>query len=325
MKTGRVVGALFACVVAVAAASPLRAAGYPERNIRLVVSSAGGTAPDIVARLIGAKLAEQFGQGVIVENKPGANGSLAAGEVARAAPDGYTFLVTPAGTLTANPHLYPQSASAALSDLSPVTQIATVDFIVAARKSLNVRTMGELLAQIRDRPGKLTAATTAHGSFPHLAAEMLKQNGKLDFVIAKHNGGAAAGTTVAGDHADFVIETAAVLEPLVTAGKLVALASTNTGRSARSPDLPTVGESGIENFSISGWIAVVAPKGTPFQVRETMQRAIATAVADETVRERLAALHFVVVASSPSEFERTVARERTQLGEIIKRGGLVLE
>jgi tripartite-type tricarboxylate transporter receptor subunit TctC len=175
---------------------------------------------------------------------------------------------------------------------------------------------------IRANPGKLTAATTAHGSFPHLALEMLRQKGKLDFVIVKHIGGAAAGTAVAGEHADFVIETAAVLQPFITAGKLVPLASTNTARSPQSPDLPTVAESGIEGFAISGWIGVVAPKGTPLELREAMQRAIVKALADETMRDRLSDLHFSGVASTPQEFETVITRERAQVGEIIRSGGL---
>src|SRR5215207_4571768 len=240
MKGNAVRGAVIRCIALLATALPARAGSYPEHLMRLVVNSAAGSVPDIIARLIGPKLSEHFGQPVVIENKGGANGSLAAGEVARATPDGYTFLVVTAGTLTANPHLYPQSAAAGVLDLTPVTQVATFDFIIAARSTLPVKTMKDLIDLIRANPGKLTAATTAHGSFPHLAAEMLRQKGKLDFVIVKHIGGAAAGTAVAGEHADFVIETAAVLQPFVTAGKLVPLASTNTARSPRSPEQPAL-------------------------------------------------------------------------------------
>ena len=173
------------------------------RPMRLVVSSAAGTAPDIIARLVSDKLAEAFKRTVFVDNKGGANGTIAAGEVLRAEPDGGTLLVTPAGTLTANPYLYPQTAGNSVTDLSQITQIATVDFIIAVRSTLPVKTLPELLEYIKANPGKVTAATTAHGSFPHLAAEMLKQQSGLDFAIVKNNGGAAAGSSVAGGHADF--------------------------------------------------------------------------------------------------------------------------
>jgi tripartite-type tricarboxylate transporter receptor subunit TctC len=322
MKRNAVRGAVIGCLALLAAALPARAGSYPERVVRLVVNSAAGSVPDIIARLMGPKLSEQFGQPVVIENKGGANGSLAAGEVARAAPDGYTVLVATAGTLTANPHLYPQSAAADVLELTPVTQVATFDFIVAARSTLPVKTMKDLIDLIRANPGKLTAATTAHGSFPHLALEMLRQRRKLDFVIVKHIGGAAAGTAVAGEHADFVIETAAVLEPFITAGRLVPLASTNAGRSPQSPDLPTVAESGIEGFAISGWIGVAAPEGTPLAIREAIQRAIAKALADESIRDRVSNLHFSIVASPPQEFERVITRERAQVGETIRSGGL---
>lgn len=297
-------------------------AAYPERLIRMVVSAPAGTAPDIIARLIAPKMSEQLGQTIVIDNKSGANGNIAAMDVSKSAPDGYTLLMTVAGTLTANPSLYPKTA---VLDLEPITQIATVDFIVAARPSLNVKTLGDLLTLIRKDPGKLNASTTAHGSFPHLAAEMMKQDAKVDFAIVKHNGGAAAGTSVAGEHTDFVIETSAVLNSFVKAGKLLPLASTGDKRSPKSPELPTVQESGVEGYSITGWIALVAPKGTPAPVTATVQKAVAPALADPAIRDRLAAMQFTAVANTPTEFGKLVAAERTKLGKTIQDAHLGLE
>jgi tripartite-type tricarboxylate transporter receptor subunit TctC len=137
-------------------------ADYPERIIRMVVSAPAGTAPDIIARLIAPKMSERLGQPIVIDNKGGANGNLAALDVAKAAPDGYTVLMTVAGTLTANPSLYPKVT---VPELDPVTQIATVDFIVAARPSLNVKSFPDLLELIRRSPGKINASTTAHEAF----------------------------------------------------------------------------------------------------------------------------------------------------------------
>ena len=294
------------------------------RPMRLVVSSAAGTAPDIIARLVSDKLAEAFKRTVFVDNKGGANGTSAAGEVLRAEPDGGTLLVTPAGTLTANPYLYPQTAGNSVTDLSQITQIATVDFIIAVRSTLPVKTLPELLEYIKANPGKVTAATTAHGSFPHLAAEMLKQQSGLDFAIVKNNGGAAAGSSVAGGHADFVIETSAVLEGLVQGGHLRPIASTGSQREARTPDLPTVTEAGFKDFVMSGWIALVAPKATPLETREAIRAAVSKALADPAVRERLASLHFRPVGSSPTDTEKLVAAERTNLSQLIQKAGLAV-
>jgi tripartite-type tricarboxylate transporter receptor subunit TctC len=308
---------------AVIAIEPAAGQSNAERPMRLVVSAAAGTAPDIIARLISQKISERFKRVVVVENKPGANGGIAAADVMRSEPDGGTLLVTPAGTLTANPSLYPQATVTAVMELAPVTQIATVDFIVAARSTLNVKTLPALLDYIRSHPGKVNAATTAHGSFPHLAAEMLKQKTGLDFTIVKNNGGSQAGSAVAGGHADFVIETAAVLDGLVKAGLLVPLASTGKQRGERTPDLPTVSEAGIGEFAMSGWIALAAPKGTPLSARDSIQEAVASALADPIIRERLEALNFTAVASTPVAMEALVSRERSELDQLIRRGGLV--
>lgn len=294
-------------------------AAYPERLIRFVVSAPAGTAPDIIARLIAPKMSEQLGQTIIIDNKAGANGNIAAAEVSKATPDGYTVLVTVAGTLTANPSLYPKTA---VNALEPITQVATVDFVVATRPSLNIRTMPELLALIRKEPGKINGATTANGSFPHLAAEMLKQDAGLDFLIVKHNGGAAAGASVAGEHTDFVVETLAVLGSLVEAKKLVPIATTGPARNVLAPDLPTVSESGIAGYAFSGWVALVGPKGMPAEIASRLQEAVAKALADPLIRERLATMQFAPVASTPAEFAKAIAQEKAKLTTVIERAKL---
>jgi tripartite-type tricarboxylate transporter receptor subunit TctC len=306
-------------LVVLLALSSSAAATYPERLIRFVVSAPAGTAPDIVARLIAPKMSEQLGQTIVIDNKAGANGNIAAAEVAKAASDGYTVLVTVAGTLTANPYLYPKVA---VTNLEPITQIATVDFVVATRPSLNVRTLAELLDLIRRQPGKINGATTANGSFPHLAAELMKQDAGLDFTIVKHNGGTAAGASVAGEHTDFVIETLAVLGSLVEAKRLVPIASTGPARSPLSPDLPTVSESGIGGYSFTGWVALAAPKGTPPDVTSVLQRAAAKALEDTVIRERLISMQFLPVVSTPQQFGRIIAEEKAKLGTIIEHAKL---
>jgi tripartite-type tricarboxylate transporter receptor subunit TctC len=317
-STRALAGAVMALAVLFAFSSGA-AATYPERLIRFVVSAPAGTAPDIVARLIAPKMSEQLGQTIIIDNKAGANGNIAAAEVSKSASDGYTVLVTAAGTLTANPYLYPKVA---VTNLEPITQIATVDFIVATRPSLNVGTLAALLDLIRRQPGKINGATTANGSFPHLAAELMKQNASLDFTIVKHNGGTAAGASVAGEHTDFVIETLAVLGSLVEAKRLVPIASTGPARSPLSPDLPTVSESGIGGYSFTGWVALAAPKGTPPDVTSVLQQAAAKALEDTTIRERLISMQFLPTVSTPQEFGRIIAQEKAKLGTIIEHAKL---
>ena len=295
------------------------AAAYPNRPIRFVVSAPAGTAPDIIARLIAPKMSEQLGQPIIVDNKAGANGNIAAGEVSKAAPDGYTLLLTVAGTITANPSLYPRSA---VTDLEPITQIVTNDFIVATRASLNVKTLPELLAVIRQQPGKINAATTANGSFPHLAAELLKKDSGLDFTIVKHNGEAAAGTSVAGEHTDFIIVTRAVVASFVDAKKLVPIASTGPTRNVLSPDLPTVAEIGLPGYAMMGWIALLGPKGLPPQVTSALHKAVSDAVSDPTIRDRLAAMQFSPIVNTPADFAKVIDAERAKLSALIQHAKL---
>ena len=295
------------------------AAAYPNRPVRLVVSAPAGTAPDIIARLVAPKMSEQLGQPIIIDNKAGANGNIAAGEVSKAPADGYTLLMTVAGTITANPSLYPRSA---VTDLEPITQVVTNDFIVATRANLNVKTLPDLLALIRSQPGKINAATTANGSFPHLSAELLKKDSGLDFTIVKHNGGHAAGTSVAGEHTDFVIETRAVLSSFVDAKKLVAIASTGPTRNVLSPDLPTVAEAGLPGYSMMGWIALLGPKGLPPQVASALHKAVSDAISDPTIRDRLATMQFSPIVNTPADFAKNIEQERAKLSALVQHAKL---
>jgi tripartite-type tricarboxylate transporter receptor subunit TctC len=153
----------------------------------------------------------------------------------------------------------------------------------------------------------------------------MKQDADLDFAIVKHNGGAAAGTSVAGEHTDFVIETLAVLNSFVNGGKLVPLASTGTARNPRAPNLPTVSEAGVKGYSITGWVALVAPKGTPSTAINTLQKAVVAALNDQAIKERLAAMHFSAVGNTPAEFAKTIAAERGKLAATIQRAKLALD
>ncbi len=295
---------------------------YPDRLIRFIVSSPAGTAPDIVARLLAPKMSEVLGQNIVVENKSGANGNLPASEVAKAAPDGYTLLVTVAGTMTANPWLYPKTA---VTELQAVSQFATVDFVIAARPSLKLKSLPDLFKAMRDKPGTFNVATSGAGSYPYLIAEMLKRDAKVDFLIVKHNGGAAAGASVAGEHTDFVIESRAAINPLVVAGKLQLLASTGMQRNPMTPDVPTIAESALESFSMSGWVGLLAPKGTPVEVLDALAKASTVALAAPDIRARLAVLDFVPSGAGHEAFSRLIAAERAKLGEIIKSAKLQIE
>lgn len=297
----------------------------PAGPVRLVVSAPAGTAPDILIRHLRPRMEEILRQSVVVENRVGANGLLAADFVARSDPDQNTFLVTVAGTLTANPHLYAAAATRALDELAAVTTVATIDFLVAARADLGITSFAALLDRMRRDGADFTVATTAVGSFPFLAAEMLKQRAGLQFVIVPAAGGAQAATMVAGGHAHVVIETLAVLNPLITGGRLVPLASTGPTRGSLTPDLPAVAEAGLTGYQLTGWIALAAPRRMSLPQRVAVQRAAATAAAEPAVRGRIEALNFSVVAEDVATSERRWANEREALGQVIRTAGIRLD
>jgi tripartite-type tricarboxylate transporter receptor subunit TctC len=300
-------------------------AEYPERMIRVLVTTAPGTSGDLVARLMAPKVSERLKQPVILENKAGANGNLAAGEVARSEPDGYTVLVIPSGTLVANLFLYPKSSSAALAGLSPITRLVANDFLIAVRPGLDVKTLQDLLAYSRSNPGKLSLGTSSLGSYPNLAAEMLRQSANIDVLIAKFNGEAAAATAAAGGHVDAVIAASSALESFISGGNLMPLASTGSQRSSLRPNLPTAMESGVDDYSILGFIAVAVPVATPVNIQTQLREAFAEASRDPRVKERLQAMHFTPVSDTSEQVEGVIAAERARLGAVIKRMGGAIE
>ena len=321
----RGLAAMLGLIACLPAGERAAAQAYPSQPIRFVVSTTPGASPDIVARLFAQHLGEALRQPVVVENRGGANGQIAVGAVARAPADGYTFLVTTAATLTTNPALYPKTGLIAVTALKPVTKLADLDFVVTARRSLNIATLQDLVARAKAEPGKLTAATTALGSAAYLTAELFKQSAGVDFVTVTHNGGGQAVNTVLGDQADLLFETVALSAPLIDAGKLVPLATTGARRSEFLPDVPTAGEAGVPGFVVVGWVAVAAPKDVPDEIVERVQSTLRQVAGRDDVRKTLANLKARPVVNTPGEFERLLTDERAMWSRAIQKAQITLE
>lgn len=314
-----------ALLLGLAAQWPAAAQPYPGRPVKVVVSHAAGSSPDVVARLTANHLTQRLGQSFVIENRVGANGSLAVEQVSRSPADGYTLLIAGSSILTTNSFLYPKTSAAILAGLTPVTKLTNLDFLLAVRSSLAIKTFKDLLAHIRANPGKLNLATTNVGSFQQLGAELLKQQGDLDFKTIPYNGGAAAAAAVAGGHVDMLIDAAAIIAPLAQSGALTIVATTGATRDPGLPDVPTVAESGFPGYRVDGWMGMAAPSGTPQEIVQKLQSAVAAAFAEDATRAQLKSIGLVPAANTPAAFAAELDRERETWKRVIAKLGLTLE
>jgi tripartite-type tricarboxylate transporter receptor subunit TctC len=298
---------------------------YPNRTVRIVVAHAAGSSPDVVARLVANRLGQRLNQTFIIENKVGANGSLAAEAASRAIPDGYTLLLAGSSVIATNPFLYPKSSGVMLTGLTPLTNLTTLDFLLAVRSSLNLKNFSDLLAHIKTNPGKLNLATTNIGSFQYLGAALLKQQGGLDFTVVPYNGGAAAVAAVAGGHVDMLIDAGALINPLAQGGAMKIVATTGAARDPAMPDVPTIAESGFPGYRVLGWIGMMAPAGTPADVLTLLHANIAAVFKEDDLKAQLKTMGLTPVANAPNDFAQELEQERETWKRLIAKLGIILD
>jgi tripartite-type tricarboxylate transporter receptor subunit TctC len=309
-------------VIALASlAGTVSAQNFPDRPIKLMVSTTAGASPDLIARLFAHQLADGLKTPVVVENKGGANGQIAVQATADAAPDGYTFLATTTAALTVNPTLYPQSQQLVMTQLAPVTKLARQDFVITVRPSLQVRTLTELVAWSKSNPGKLNVATTARGSVAYLTAQLFKQAADIDFVTIPHNGGEQAVAAMLGNDVDMLIETVTLSRPYIESGKLVPIAVTGRTRSAFLPNVPTLTELKLD-VQTSGWTAIVAPKGTPPDIIARVQAELRKAPQNADLTMKLNELCAEPIVNTPDAFANEWKQEAAMWRQVIKSAGV---
>jgi tripartite-type tricarboxylate transporter receptor subunit TctC len=310
--------ALLLCLVV--AAAPTQAQGaWPDHPLRIIVPFPPGGPADALARLAGDELAKAFAQPVVVENKPGAGGNIGMELGGKAPADGYTLTLAPVGNLTVSPYIYSKLPYDPVKDFAPITVLAAVPNVLVVHPSVGVKSLRELIALAKARPGTLNYASPGNGSGPHLAGELLKRMAGIDIVHVPYNGVAPAmGAVLAGTVQMFFAQSSAAL-PQVKSGKVVALGVASQKRIDAAPDLPTIAESGLPGFDVTSWYALVAPAATDPTRIARIQSTIATAFARPDVREKIAVLGAEPVADTPAEFAallkteserwRTLARE----------------
>jgi tripartite-type tricarboxylate transporter receptor subunit TctC len=295
--------------------------GYPSKPVKIIVPFTAGSATDILARTYGQKLSEMWKQPVVVENHPGAGGTIGAGLVAKAAPDGYTLLVHSAAQAY-NPSIYASLPYDTNKDFIDVCALGGQPNVLVVAPSSGMKTVADLIAQAKAKPGQLNFASAGQGSGTHINAEKFKLAAGIDVVHVPYKGTPEALTdTIAGRVTYYFSPISAAL-PFVRDGKLTALAVSTAKRSSALPNVPTVAESGLAGFDYSLWVGLFAPAGTPADVVDKIARDVRAAAESAEIKERFASLGAEPMPMTSAEFKRFVDTEIVESGKVIKAAGI---
>lgn len=317
-------GAVFAAA-ALGAAVPATAQAWPTTTVRLVVPFAPGGSADAAARLLAPRLAERLGQQVIVENRPGAGGALAIGQVAKATPDGHTIMLAAAGGLTISPTLNPRIGYDPLTDLAPITGFARIPFVLIASGDLPVTDAKGLIEYARRNPGRLTYATGGNGTAMHIGGEMFKSmSGSFVVHIPYRGSGPAAMAAMSGETSLAVVDLTSVRGQRENP-RLKMLAMLSRDRSILAPDLPTLNEAGLSGFDVSGWFGLFAPAGTPAPVLQRLNTEITALLRDPGIVERFKTMGMEPIPSSPEQLASLLRTEIAAYKAVIQRAGIKAE
>ncbi len=323
--TNSVVRFCLICAAIVASQAATAAdAGFPQRPIRWVVASAAGGGLDVTARIVAPRLTEALGQTWLVDNRAGAGGNVGAEIVAKANSDGYTVLASTSTVLTVNPSLYRMSFSVE-RDLQPVTVLSLGEQIVVVHPSVPVRSVQDLVALAKQKPGTLNYGSAGTGTAIHLGAELLKLRAGIDMTQVPYKGGGPAAAAVVAGEVQVLVGTMASTIPMIQAGRLRALASTSLKRSRLLPDLPTVAESGYPGFDAGLWFGMTLPAGVPKPVLERIHSATVKVLALPEVQSAMSRQGLEAGPCSPGEMAARIAKETAIWAEVIAKSGIRLQ
>ena len=312
--------------LALLAAAPLQAQTYPAKPIRVVLPFSAGSGPDAVIRHIGEKVGKTWGQPLTVDNKPGANGWLSAGEVKRTAADGYNLLLVDVGTVSLQPHLYKQMPLDPVKDFEPVAPLYTANFFVVVGANSPYKNFGELVAAAKATPDKLTYGSWGIGSVAHVGSAMVENTAGVQMRHIPFKEIPQLYTAVATGEVDWAFGSAATVGPLYRSKRVRLLAYAGPRRLAGFTDVPTVSETaGMGNFELKSWVALYGPRGMPKNVVERIHSGIVAAQAEPDVKERFAAVGFEGWTASPAEIERTAQSDSDRFAETVKRAKISID
>jgi tripartite-type tricarboxylate transporter receptor subunit TctC len=316
--------AVFA-LLAILAHAAAYAQSYPARSVTLIVPNAAGGGTDTIARLIGDQLSKQLGQGFVVENRTG--GGMLAGTtaVAKAAPDGYTLLVGLNGNMTVNPSLFARLPYDPVEDFTPVAMFATYPFLVVVNNDLPVKSIRELVAHLKANPGKVDYASAGNGTGQHLSTELFKMMTGTEMSHIAYRGAQAAYQDVISGRVPVFFDNMSTAMSLAQAGKVRALAITSKTRSPLMPELPTIDEAGVPGYEYHTWFGLWAPKNTPQPIIEKLHAEVKKALAEPSVREKIAATAGEPSTMALKDIDPFVKAEIAKWAEVVKRAGIKVE
>lgn len=314
---------LFAFLL-VLACSGAFAQGYPNKAVKIIVPFPPGGATDIVTRIVAQKLSEAWGQGVVVENRGGAGGNIGADVVAKAAPDGYTLLMTSGSIVTANQYIYKKMSFDPAKDLAPITNVASGPQVIVVNPAFPAKTLKELIDQARAKPGVLNYGHAGIGSQTHLAAENFLYAANLDIASIPYKGEAPAMTDLVANQINMVVANIAGAMGFINNGTLRALAVTGRQRSPQLPNVPAVAET-IPGFENIGWFGLMAPAGTPKNIIDKVYRDTAKILESTELRARFYVLGMAPVGNSPAEFAKAIQQESARWAKVVHERKIVVK
>ncbi len=315
-----VFGAVLATMAAVAVAQ-----SFPVKPVRIVVPFPPGGGVDIIARLVGPKLAAQYGQQVIVENRAGAAGIIGTEFAARAAPDGYTWAIATLGNLAVNKHLYAKMAVDPLKDLAAVTQVVDVHFVMVAHPSLPAKNVKQVIALAKARPGDITFASSGAGGAPHLGGALFNRLTGVKITHVPYKGSGPSFADLLGGHVSLTYDSMLQALPYIRDKKLVALGVLGARRAAALPDVPTIAEQGVQGYELTNWFGLVVPVATPGPLVTRIHGDFTKALQEKEVRERIAGMGADVVANTPEQFAAFWRAESDKWARVIREAEIKAE
>jgi len=307
------------------AATLTHAQNFPVKPVRVITPFTAGSAIDTLARVVGQKLGDTWGQQVVIDNRIGANGIIGTEAAAKAPPDGYTVYLGNISTLAVNPHLYLKLPYDALRDFAPVTLAATIPVVLVVHPSLPVKSVRELIALAKAHPGQLNYASGGTGSAQHLPMEMLRVETGINIVHVPYKGLGPAFSDVLGGQVPMMFTGVSNVVPYMKTGRLRVLAIGSPKRSATLPDVPTVAEAGVPGFDFDSWTGYLVPVGTPRELIVKLHADITRTLAASEVRDKLVTLGFDLVGGTPEAFATLIRNDIARFGKLIKAAGIKAE